>query len=277
MATNTTLNTAKAWHPDQVAYLPEDVVPEALILLASTVAGQIDGDEPSVRVPYVGDDGTATFVDESNPIGDAGQHFDEVVVSTHKLASLGKYSIEVLNQPTPAEMITNSLQRSLVKKANAAFLHNPSNPTGILNAAGITEGGAVSANLDPVIDAVAAIEGNDGQASIIIASPSAWADLSTLKSASGSNQSLLGAGVEAGVRSVLGVPVVVTNQAEAGTLVVIDKTAIVSAVGPIRLVRSDDAFFTLDVAAIKIAWRIGWSLMHPDRLVSLTTPSYEGS
>jgi hypothetical protein len=92
--------------------------------------------------------------------------------------------------------------------------------------------------------------------------------LSTLKSASGSNQSLLGAGVEAGERAILGVPVVVTNQAEAGTLVVIDKTAIVSAVGPIRLVRSDDAFFTLDVAAIKIAWRIGMVLTAASELTT---------
>ena len=135
MATNTTLNTAKAWHPDVVAYLPTDVVPEALVLRASTVAAEIEGDEPAVRVPYVSDDGDADFVPEATAIPDAGQTFDEVVVNTKKLASLGKYSTEVLRQPTPAEMITNSLTRSLVRKANQAFLHNIAAPTGVLNAA----------------------------------------------------------------------------------------------------------------------------------------------
>jgi hypothetical protein len=41
-----------------------DVVPDALVLLTSTVSGAVDGDAPSVRVPYV-TDAAAGFVAEA--------------------------------------------------------------------------------------------------------------------------------------------------------------------------------------------------------------------
>jgi hypothetical protein len=68
--TATSPNSAGAWRPDIYEFAAEDVVPEALIMQASTVANAVEGDAPSVRVAYVDDDG-AQFTAEANEIPEA--------------------------------------------------------------------------------------------------------------------------------------------------------------------------------------------------------------
>ncbi|MCV7317258.1 phage major capsid protein [Mycolicibacillus parakoreensis] len=268
MATNLTTNVPAAWRPDTTAYAPGDVVGDALLLAASTVVGTIEGDEPSVRVPYVSDDGTPAFVDEGDTFGDPGQVFSEAVISTFKLGALGKYSRELLAQPEAATSVSQSLSRAITKKANSAFIGNASDPTGLLNAS-IHDGGTVGSNLDELVDAVAHIESNGGAATHLIAHPTAWATLSKLKTGTSSEQNLLGAGVEAGQRNILGLPVLVDSNVSTGELLVVDKSAIVSAAGNVRLDRSEDAFFSADLVGVRIAWRIGWAVMHADRIVKV--------
>jgi hypothetical protein len=36
------------------------------------------------------------------------------------------------------------------------------------------------------------------------------------------------------------------------------------------LARSEDAFSSSDVTAIRVTWRLGWSVMHTKRVVKLT-------
>ncbi len=271
MATKTTPTSPAAWRPDITAYVPGDVVPDALILLAATVVGQIEGDQPAVRVPFVGDDGTVGFVAEGAEIPDANQGFSEVVVTTDKVAALGKYSYETLQQPQAAKMVVESLSRAITTKANQAFLANASSPSGLLNDAGIIDGGAVTTNLDKIVDAVSNIESVNGAATHIIAAPDAWAFLSKIKTETASAQSLLGAGTSATERTLLGVPVLVTSAMPAGDLLVVDKSAVIAAQSPIRLARSEDAYFSSDVVAIRVTWRIGWATMHPERIAKLTT------
>ncbi|KUI37593.1 hypothetical protein AU195_18265 [Mycobacterium sp. IS-1496] len=272
MATQTTPTSPAAWRPDITAYVPDDVIPDALILQTATVVGRIEGDEPAVRVPYVSDDGTVGFVAEGAPIPDAAQEFDEVVVHTNKVAALGKYSYETLAQPEAARMVTNSLRRSVVRKANAAYLGNAAAPTGLLNITGITDGGAVDADLDPLVDAIAGIEAAGGAATNIIASPDAWATLSKLKVTDTSAQPLIGPDVtQPGQRALLGVPVSVTPAMPAAGLLVVDRTSVIAAVSPVRLARSEDAFFANDVVAIRLTFRLGWDVMHTDRIAKLTT------
>lgn len=54
--TATTLNSDAAWRPDLNTFLAADVVPDAAILAATTVAGSIEGDQPVIRVAFVDDD-----------------------------------------------------------------------------------------------------------------------------------------------------------------------------------------------------------------------------
>ncbi|WP_170981326.1 phage major capsid protein, partial [Mycolicibacterium sp. CR10] len=270
MATQTTPLSPAAWRPDITAYVPDDVIPDALILTTATVVGRIEGDEPAVRVPYVSDDGTVGFIAEGQPIPDAAQEFDEVVVQTNKVAALGKYSYETLAQPEAARMVTNSLRRSVVRKANAAYLGNASGPTGLLNIAGLTDAGIIDENLDPVVDAIAGIEAAGGMATNIIAAPDAWATLSKLKVTDTSAQPLIGPDVtQPGQRALLGVPVSVTPSMPEGELIVVDRASVIAAVSQVRLARSEDAFFANDVVAIRLTFRLGWDVMHTDRVAKL--------
>lgn len=274
MATQITPTSPKAWAPDQTAFVPGDIIPDALILSTATMVGSIEGDAPAVRVPYVLDDGEAGFVAEGDLIDDAGQQFDEVVVLTGKVSTLGKYSYETLQQPQAAQMVVESLSRSVTTKANTAYLGNgpgDDGPTGLLNVSGVTDCGAIVGNLDPLIEAVAGIEADGGTPTHILAGPDAWAALAKLKRATDSNESLVGAGTVAATRALLGLPVLVTNAMPAASLIVADKAAIIAAQSPIRVARSEDAYFSSDVVAVRVTWRLGWKVMRPARLAYLTT------
>jgi HK97 family phage major capsid protein len=273
MATKTTPTSPKAWAPDLTAFVPDDVIPDALILSTANVVGKIEGDEPAIRVPYVADDGVVGFIAEGAEIPDANQEFDEVVVLTGKVAALGKYSFETLQQPEAARMVVDSLSRNVVKKANAAYLGSleaEPGPTGLLHSVGITDGGEVEDDLDPLIDAIARIEDDGGTATHIIASPTAWASLSKLKRATDSNESLVGAGVVAATRALLGLPVLVTPAMPDGSLLVSDKSAIIGAQSPVRVARSEDAYFSSDAIGVRVTWRLGWKVMHAARVAKLT-------
>ncbi|ULE32174.1 phage major capsid protein [Mycobacterium sp. IDR2000157661] len=274
MAIQTTPTSPKAWAPDQTAFLPADVVPDALILQTATVVGAIEGDEPAIRVPFVADDGVVGFVPEGAEIPDANQEFDEVVVLTGKVAALGKYSFETLAQPEAARMVVDSLSRSVVTKANAAYLGNleaDPGPTGLLNAPGIIDFETpIGDDLDLLVDAVSFVELDGGTATHIIANPTAWATLSKLKRATDSNESLVGAGTVAATRALLGLPVLVTPAMPAGSLLVIDQSAVIGAQSSVRVARSDDAYFSSDSIGVRVTWRLGWKVMHATRVAKLT-------
>ncbi|GLC02570.1 phage major capsid protein [Mycobacterium kiyosense] len=274
MATKTTPTSPKAWAPDQTAFVPGDVIPDALILQTATVVGSIEGDEPAVRVPFVADDGVVGFVAEGAEIPDADQEFDEVVVLTGKVAALGKYSFETLAQPEAARMVVESLSRSVVTKANQAYLGNAEaapGPTGLLNTPGIVDFETpIADDLDLLVDAVSFIELDGGTATHIIANPTAWATLSKLKRGADSNESLVGAGTVAAERALLGLPVLVTPAMPAGSLLVVDQSAVIGAQSPVRVARSDDAYFSSDSIGVRVTWRLGWKVMYGSRVAKLT-------
>lgn len=271
MATISTPNTPAAWGPDVVAYPATDVIPEALILQTSTVVGSIEGDDPAVRVPWVDADDTVGFVAEGAPIPENASTYSETVVRTGKVATLGKFSREQLEQPNAATLVVNALSRSVINKANTAYLGNAADPAGLLNLTGITDGGTLGADLDSLNDAILGIEAEGGQATHIVAHPSAWGAVAKLKGATGSAVPLLGAGTEATERRVLGVPALVTNAAPEDTLLVIDSSAIVSAVGQVQLARSEDAYFGSDVVGVRVTFRLGWAAMRPERIAKIST------
>lgn len=271
MATQTTLTTAKGWHPDQVAFVPEEVIPGALVLAASTQVGFIEGDEPAIRVPWIADDGPAGFVAEGTPIPESAAQFTETVVRTGKIATLGKFSREQLGQKNAARLIVNSMQRSVIAKADAAFLSNPDEPTGLLNLPGATDGGLLGNNLDALADAITTIEADGGSATHIIAAPGAWGTVAKLKSGTGSAAPLLGAGVEQTQRRALGVDVLVSSAMPADTLLVLDRHTILSAVGVVTQAQSDDVYFDSDVVGVRVTFRVGWAAMKPERIVKIST------
>lgn len=92
---------------------------------------------------------------------------------------------------------------------------------------------------------------------------------SKLKTATGSAQSLVGAGTDAPERQLLSVLVTVDRDVTAGSLVVLDKSAVLSAYGNLLVARSEDFYFSSDSVAIRATWRFGAVVADAARVVTI--------
>lgn len=257
-------------YPDQT-FVARDLVPEALLFTLTTTAGGIEGDTPVVRVPFVQADPTSAFVAEGSPITATDPTLNEVTVSTAKIATLTKISREAASYLDASTLVSDSLLRSVVVKANNALLTNASGPTGLLNVSGIVDGGTLDADyLDAIASAITAVEVNGGTATHIVADPASFGVLRLMKTATGSALPLLGAPAAQTGRQLFGVPVVVSASMSSGKVLVIDSTNIVSASGPVSLATSEDVYFESDSRAIRVTWRIGWKVIRPNRMAKIT-------
>jgi len=275
MAT-TTSTSSPGWSPDVQAFAPAESVPDALILSTSSVVGQVEGDEPVVRVVFVTDD-EAQFTAEGATIPESDPGLDEVLVHTGKITQLVHLSREQYVQEGTASTLADSVARAVTKKANSAYLSQaaPTSPAttppaGLLNIDGIVSGGAVATDLDELVDLIATLEGNGATPSHIVTDPTGWASLRKFKTGIGSNQSLLGAGGSDAQRALLDLPVIVSGAMSAGTGLVLDRSAIASAVGTVQVATSEHVYFNSDGVALRCTWRIGWNAVHPDRLGTFT-------
>ena len=189
-----------------------------------------------------------------------------------------RLSNELYNQVGTADQLAQSVSRALVKKADAAFISQAA-PTGgatapsagLVNVTGIVNGGAVAGDLDALIDAIADLQANGSTPSHIVVDPAGWAELRKLKqSATANNMSLLGAGTTDAAPMLLSLPVIVNREVPAHSGVVLDRSAVVSAVGPVNVAVDNSVFFTSDSVALRATWRIGFNVVRPDRIAKFT-------
>lgn len=275
MTTLTTPTSAHAWRPDVTGHMPEDVVPDALVLQLSSVGARIEGDAVALRVPLVKDD-AAHVVPEGSPIPEAAPELAEAMVYTRKIAKLLRISREQFLQPGADRNISRAAARSIIAKADELFLTGEADPTtgqaGILNQS-IPEIGALDTGLDTLVDAVAATQAAGGNPSHILVSPDLWATIRKVKTGDGSATSLLGVGAADARPLLLGLPVVVNRAMPAGTGLVLDSTDIVSAVSNVESAISEHAYFGADSIAMRALFRFGATVVHPDRHATFTAPT----
>lgn len=274
--TITTRVSSSGWSPDRNGKVETDKLNNALLLSASTRLGEIEGDAPVIRVPYV-DDSTAVFTTEGDEIENEPPQMSEVEVRTAKIAHLVRLSNEQAAQPNAIDGLTQSVFRSIVRTADKAFVAQAENvegkiapPPGLQNIEGIIEGEPVTNSLDALIDLLAELEGNNSAPSHILLSPSAWGTLRKVKTGTGSQESLLGAGTTDAQQFLLGIPVHVTPALGADQGLIVDKNAVVSAYGDPGIDISHEAYFTSDALAIRATWRIGWNVVKPERIGKFT-------
>lgn len=276
MATETTPTSAKAWAADVSTFAASKAVPEALVLTTSTVAGNIEGDEPVVRVAWVDDD-EAQFTAEGAVIPEADPALNETVVATGKVTQLVRLSREQYEQPGTATELAASVRRAVTKKANEAYLTQAAPtapaitpPGGLLSTSGLVAGGAVGDNLDELVDLLAELESNGATPSGILIDPLGWAALRKIKTGTDSAAALLGAGTTDAARVLLDLPVTVSGAMPASTGLVIDRGAIVSAVGTVQVASSEHVYFAADSVALRCTWRFGAAVVKPTRLGTFT-------
>jgi HK97 family phage major capsid protein len=201
----------------------------------------------------------------------------ETLVYTGKVAQLIRLSREQFTQPNASGMLSNSVARAVTKRANLAYLTQTAPgvgqttpPAGLLHVPGIIDGGAVDTDLDALVDLLAEIEDNDGNPTHWLLSPTAWASLRKIKTGTGYASSLLGAGTSDTVKMLLDLPVLVSSALTAGTGMVVDKSAIVSAVGAVMVAQSEHAYFSSDSIALRCTWRFGQNIVRPERIGKFT-------
>lgn len=271
--TITTGAAAYPWRPDSTFFAPVDAIPDALLLQTSTVAGSIEGDTPSVRVAFVTDSENATYVNEAVEINDEAPVLDEVVLHAKRISRLVTLSTQQYRQTETAIQISESVARDIVQKADNAYLGDASNQpsTGLLNVTNVVDGGEVTDNLDALVDLVATLENNGARPSHIIVDPLTWASLRKLKyGGDGVNASLLGAGTSDAQPMLLSLPVLRSRWLPANTGMVVDRSQIVSAVGPVEVAVSEHAAFTSHAVVMRATWAVGWTVVRPDRLGRFT-------
>jgi HK97 family phage major capsid protein len=268
----TTLNSDGAWRPDGYAFAPIDAVPDALILKCSVVCGSIEGDQPAIRVAFVDDD-EAQLTAESDPIPEAEPSLAERLIHTSKATQLVRLSSEQWLQTNTAAQLSQSVSRAITRRANLAFVAEvaPTPPdvapaAGLVNVADIVDGSAVADNLDVLVDLIAQLQDNLSVPSHILIDPLGWGELRKLKTAASYNSSLLGAGVSDAAQMLLSLPVVVDPAVPDYSGVVIDRAAVVSAVGQVKIAVSEHQYFSSDSVLLRATWRFGHAVVRPDRI-----------
>lgn len=274
MATITTPTSAKAWAPDITSVPPTEAIPDALINQITSVAGHIDGDDVAIRVPVVADD-DAHIVPEGDAIPEANPDLSEALVFTTKVAKLLRLSREQFVQQN-SRLLADAASRSIITKADAVLVNQvaPTSPAvtppaGLL-AQGITSAGAVAADLDVLVDALAAIATAGGNTTHLVLSPTAWASLRKFKTATGSNMGLLGTGAADAVPYLLGIPVLVNNAVPSGGGLAVDRSDIISAIGPVLVTPSEHAYFAHDSVGVRVTFRFGARVLHANRHAHFT-------
>lgn len=275
MAT-TTLIDNKAAFPDQTTIEPLQAIPEALVLTQTTVSGTVQGDQPSVRIAYVDQDPDPEVVAEGGDIDAKDPKLSELVVNTQKVGIITVVSNEAYSYTNATRLLGNSLSRAIASKANRLFLQNAAPAegqtgiTGLANYPGIIDGGTITDRLTPLIDAIATIATNGGTPTAILAGYDAWAWLLKLAYADGTPQ-ISPDVANSPTPQLYGLPIVLNAQMPANTLIVIDRTQIVSAAGNVVTAVSSERYFEKDSVGLRVTFRFGYGILRPNRIAKLTT------
>lgn len=274
-------------------YLPAaDVIGDALITTHATQGPAIEGDAPMVHVPFVADDATALIVDEGDEITPSEPVLAELTYRTFKVALLTRLSREASTHTTAANLVGVSAQRAMVNKLDNLFLNGQPAPddsdgfptikpgqeglTGILNAKGVViDPTPVSdaTGLDPLLDTLGKIGANGGQPDALIMSYRAWSEL--LKIKGGDKLPLISRDVaNSPTPTIFGLPVVINSAMPDTYLFVCDSTQIYASASQINVATSDQVFFTSDSVALRLTCRVGWGIIHENRLGIVKIPTF---
>ncbi|MCF8606023.1 phage major capsid protein [Gordonia sp. HY442] len=274
----TTVDAPDSWAPDQVSTFKfEDVLADNLYLSLTTFGGKIEGDQPSLHVPYVSDADDAQFTAEGAEIAETTPGLNEVLIQTRKIAQLVTLSTEQSQQVDTARVVADSMKRNVVSKLNHSLLTQvaPTAPAiapsaGLVNTAGIIEGDPLVGNLDPLVDLISELESNYAAPKFLVIDPLSRAALYKLKAGDASNEGLLSPVTAEPVSAILGLQVIVSPFMPANTGLIVDPAAIVSAYSPVSVAQSTDAKFTSDAVVYRVTTRVGHAVVKADRLATIS-------
>lgn len=272
MATITTSGIESAY--GATAFPSTDAIPDALVHSQSRVSAVIEGDSPALHVPYIATQSTAQIVKEGDAIPEGGAAASEMIVYTRKVASIETITNEAKSSEQMTQMLTASLNTAVMDKANAVFLQNPkpgdseTSPTGLFNLEKVNAG-TLTGSLDAIVEGIAAVSSKGGTPTSIIMNHGTWAKLLLLKYTDG-RPMIAPSVADSPTPMLYGLPVVLTKAAPDSKLLINDANEVISAVGSVNLNGSEDAEFSKDKYMLRGTFRLGWGVIHPDRLAVIT-------
>lgn len=271
-----------------VALLVEPLLAESVVLAAGPRIFTTSGGAP-IKIPKIdvynlgtGTGASATYWHGENQlITEADPTYAEVTLLPSTLKSvkvIHRFSNELARLAVVD--IANALKAALVRRValavDRAFLIGEgtnNTPKGLTNMAGIQTLAYGTLEVDDIIDAVGLAMGANASPSVWFCHPTAFTTLSKQRETATSGQYLLQPDpTEAGVMRLRGLPVRVTTQIPAGTLLLVDMAQV--AVG-----RDLDASVTLlseryadfDQLALRVVARFDIAALNPQGIVRLTS------
>ena len=257
-------NAPAAFTPEQVADLVVRPVLEASV--ASQVSTIVRTGSAQFRIPVVGADVAAEWVEEGEEITPSDPNLGEIIVTPAKVAALTILSNELASDGSPeaAAMVGDSIARDLARKIDLAFfgdLDAPA-PPGLGGLTNVTElaAGATVTNLDVFAEALAVAEAASTAITAWVAHPDDALKLSQLKEATGSARPLLQPDATAPTRRLIqGVELFSSPAVEEGTIWGLPKTRVLLVVRQDTTLAVDASpFFTSDRTAVRGTMRIGF-------------------
>jgi len=277
MATYTTSAGVNALLPD--SYGPLIIQPAMDASVFARVATVVTTSSSEYRIPVVAADPTAQWVAEGAEITPSDPTLQEITVTPPKIAGLTIISRELADDSNPAaaQVVGDGLARDVARRIDqAAFagLASPA-PAGLSTLSGVQSyiNAAAFSNLDFAAQAISKAETVGASVTAFITSPATALSLATIKTASGSNQPVLGAdATSATSRQILGVPLYVSQYVPANTLWAVDASRVWLVVRDDTEVLADrSVFFTSDRVAVRAVMRAGFAFTHPQSIVKVTT------
>ncbi|MFK0293601.1 phage major capsid protein [Streptomyces sp. NPDC090442] len=252
-------------------YGPLIIEPVERQSIALQVAGTLKTSSTKVHIPVVHTDAGASFVTEGEEIAPTDASLGELEVMPAKCAGLSIVSSELAedSDPDAQKLVGDGLARSIARVLDQSFFSSlpfPA-PKGLesVDGVGTVDAGTKFTNLDAFQEAINRAEDVGAAITAFAANPADALTLAKLKQAKDSNVPLLGSDPTTPTRrTILGVPLYVSNAVTAGTIWGIPRDRVMVVMRRnVTLDVSKHARFTSDQVAIKATLRAAHAFPHP--------------
>lgn len=269
---NTTVTTAALLKPEELS--EAFLLPLAKESIAAQVSTVLHPGAGQVRLPVVSPS-TASWTAEAAEINVSDLPVTEVNVEHHKLAQLVPLSNELLDDSAyPIEQVlSDALVSAVANKIDAAYFSSLATapagvPSGLGTVAGVTALTPTAFGIDSFVEAVIAIEAAGGRPQAIVMGADLASELYRIKSSNGSNEYVLNHDSTSDYRrTILGIPVVVSDHVAANTAWILDPSASVLSIRKDVSVEMDSsALFSKDMTAFRVIARVGTGFSRPARI-----------
>lgn len=263
---------AKSIYADQNLIPADELIPEALIFSEAQTAPAIGGDAQFVRVPYVAQGPDTFIVNEGEDIPESAPELTEMLFRTVQLGIVVPVSNEAASSAIASGLVSASASRAIADSADRLLLQGTEDPnvSGLLQGSNaMVQGEPIVDSLDPLVAMLAELGRNGSVPTSLIMNYSSWMRLTGLKGADG--LPLIARNVtDAATPTLFGISVVINAQVPDDVILANNKAEVYASASPATVAFSDGPYFRRNMTAMRVLMRVGWGVLHRNRLGRIT-------